>query len=119
MGDEERLDSLQKAYDVFVAERDWEQFHTPKNLALSLSLEAAEVLEIFQWKSDEQSRNLAPPDLENLEDELGDVLLYLLRLSKKFDVDLLACAEKKLVKNAAKYPVEKVKGSAKKYTEYE
>ena len=107
---------------VFAENRDWDQFHTPKNLATSIAIEATELLEIFQWTRGE--KDWASLGLKNdvalrerIEDELADVLLYLIRFSDKANVDLSVAAQKKLVKNAAKYPVESFKGSDRKYNE--
>ena len=101
----------------FVADRDWNQFHSPKNLAAALSVEAAELLEPFQWLTEEQSRNLSPEKLEAVREEIADVLIYLIRLADKLDIDLLQAARDKIVENAAKYPVEKARGSMRKYTD--
>ena len=94
----------------FVAERDWDKFHSPKNLAMALSVEASELLEHFQWLTEEQSRRLAPEKLAQVRDEMADVLVYLVRLADKLDVDLLDAAAKKIEKNALKYPADKVRG---------
>jgi len=102
----------------FVAERDWDQFHSPKNLAMALSVEAAELVEHFQWLTEEQSRQLPPEKLAQVRDEMADVLVYLVRLADKLDVDLLAAAAQKIEKNALKYPAGKVRGSMKKYSDY-
>ena len=102
----------------FAAQRDWDQFHTPKNLATALSVEAAELLEHFQWLTPEQSTRLAPDQKEKVRDEMADVLLYLIRLADKLDVDLLDAASKKIAKNAIKYPAAQVRGSMKKYSDY-
>ncbi len=110
----ELRDTLRK----FVAERDWDQFHSPKNLAMALSVEVSELMEHFQWLSEEQSRRLAPEKLEQVRDEMADVLVYLVRLADKLDVDLLDAAAKKIEKNALKYPAGKVRGSMKKYSDY-
>jgi dCTP diphosphatase len=113
-------DSLLKLRDAlraFAAERDWDQFHSPRNLAAALSVEAAELLEPFQWLTDEQSRNLSPEARAAVEQELADVLLYLIRLADKLDVDLARAAVDKIARNTAKYPVSKSKGSNRKYTD--
>jgi len=113
-------DSLLKLRDAlraFAAERDWDQFHSPRNLAAALSVEAAELLEPFQWLTDEQSRNLSPEARAAVEQELADVLLYLIRLADKLDVDLAQAAVDKIARNTAKYPVSKSKGSNRKYTD--
>ena len=102
----------------FADARDWHQFHSPKNLAMALAVEAAEILEHFQWLTEEQSRDLEEEQLAKVRDELGDVLIYLVRLSDVLGVDLLKAAEDKLEKNAEKYPVDKVKGKALKYSDY-
>ena len=102
----------------FAKDRDWDQFHSPKNLAMALSVEASELLEHFQWLTEEQSAELEGKKRNEVAEEMADVFLYLLRLADKLDIDLLEEANKKIVKNAEKYPAEKVKGSSKKYTEY-
>jgi NTP pyrophosphatase (non-canonical NTP hydrolase) len=106
---------LRDALRAFAAERDWDQFHSPRNLATALSVEAAELLEPFQWLTDEQSRSLPPDARAAVEQELADVLLYLVRLADKLDVDLAAAARAKIARNAEKYPVEKSRGSSRKY----
>ena len=102
----------------FVAERDWDQFHSPKNLAMALSVEAAELVEHFQWLTEAESKNLPPEKLAQVRDEMADVLVYLVRLADKLDVDLLAAAAQKIAKNELKYPAAKVRGSMKKYSDY-
>ena len=111
------LEKLRDQLRVFAAERDWDQFHSPRNLASALSVEAAELLENFQWLTDAQSRQLPPKTLDNVRLEVADVLLYLIRLSDKLGIDLIAAANAKIALNATKYPVEKARGSSKKYTE--
>lgn len=111
------VQALQVALRQFAEERDWGQFHTPKNLAASLSIEAAEVLEHFQWLTDQQSQDLSPEQREKVALEIADVLLYLLQLSDKLQIDPVEASRRKLALNAAKYPVEKARGSSKKYTE--
>jgi dCTP diphosphatase len=101
----------------FAAERDWDQFHSPKNLAMALSVEAAELLEHFQWLSDAESFALRPETRVKVSEELADVLLYLVRLADKLDVDLATSALEKLKVNATKYPADKAWGSSKKYSE--
>ncbi|MBM4251416.1 MAG: nucleotide pyrophosphohydrolase [Deltaproteobacteria bacterium] len=103
----------------FAAARDWDQFHTPKNLVMALSGEVGELTEIFQWLTPEQSAAVTatPAVAENVRDELADVMLYVLRLSDVLGVDLEAAIWAKLAKNAAKYPVDLAKGRATKYTE--
>jgi len=103
----------------FAAERDWEQFHTPKNLAMALSVEAGEIVEIFQWLTPEQSAGLNDEQLEHLRQEIGDVLLYLLRLADRCGIDPLEAARRKLVLNERKYPAHRARGRMDKYTAYE
>jgi NTP pyrophosphatase (non-canonical NTP hydrolase) len=115
---ENLMNALRDKLRKFVAERDWDQFHSPKNLAAALSVEASELLEHFQWLTEAESKKLPPEKLEAVRDEMADVLVYLVRLADKLDVDLLAAVEVKMAKNAAKYPADKVRGSMKKYSEY-
>lgn len=113
------MKGLTEALLKFRDERNWAQFHTLRNLIVSLNLEAAELLELTQWKSDEEMAGLpADPALrEALGDECADVLLYLLLIAERAGIDLEAAARQKLAKNALKYPVEKSYGSSRKYTE--
>jgi len=110
------LKSIQKKILDFRNERDWAQFHDPKNLAEALSIEAGELLENFLWKTTDQSRNLSPEELKNVKEELADIFIFLTYLSEEYKIDLLKEAGNKIAHNAAKYPVEKSKGSSKKYT---
>src|SRR6187549_527502 len=105
--DDEALSIVSLKYQLrqFAAERDWDQFHSPKNLASALSVEAAELLEPFQWLSEEQSRNLPPEKIMAVRKEIADVLIYLIRLADKLEVDILQAAREKIVENASKYPV--------------
>ncbi|HEY3299367.1 MAG TPA: nucleotide pyrophosphohydrolase [Methylophilaceae bacterium] len=103
----------------FVEERDWAQFHSPKNLAMAMIVEAAEVVEHFQWMSEQESRDLDEPTKEKVGQELSDTLVYLLRIAEVCGIDLIAAANKKIDLNAQKYPVEKCKGSNAKYTDYQ
>ena len=112
------LTQLRDALREFAAERDWDKFHSPKNLASALSVEAAELLERFQWLTEDESRSLPPAELGRVRDEMADVLNYLVRLADKLDVNLLDAAREKIKLNAVKYPVDKARGSAKKYTEF-
>jgi len=109
------LRDLRDELRAFAAERDWDQFHSPRNLATALAVEAAELLEPFQWLTEEQSRSLPPDTRAAVEQELADVLLYLVRLADKLDVDLAAAARAKIVRNGEKYPVERARGSSRKY----
>lgn len=108
---------LQKRIRAFVNERDWDQFHNPKDLAISLSLEAAEVLEHFQWKNEKEMNEHIKYRKDDVGEEIADVLYWVLLLSNKVDLNLADAFEKKMQKNEAKYPAEKAKGSHRKYTE--
>ncbi len=110
------LTSLRNELRRFAAARDWQQFHTPKNLAMALSVEAAELLECFQWLTAEQSAKLTARDRRAIEEEVADVLLYLLRLTDVLDIDPLQAAQRKMKINARKYPVALSRGSARKYS---
>jgi NTP pyrophosphatase (non-canonical NTP hydrolase) len=109
---------LRDALREFAAARDWDQFHSPRNLATALAVEAAELLEPFQWLTDDQSRDLPPATRVAVEQELADVLLYLIRLADKLGVDLEQAGHAKIALNADKYPVEKSRGSSRKYDEF-
>lgn len=113
------LDALRARVNNFVAERDWAQFHSPKNLAMAMIVEAGEVVEHFQWMTEEQSRNLDAETKEQVGQELSDTLVYLLRIAEVCGVDLIESANKKIDLNAQKYPVDKCKGSNAKYSAYE
>ncbi|ERJ13602.1 nucleotide pyrophosphohydrolase [Haloplasma contractile] len=106
------LDEIKQQLREFVKERDWEQFHNGKDLAISISLEASELLECFQWISSEQATK---HNLDDIKDELADVLLYAIRLGDLLDIDLKGAMLTKLQKNKEKYPIEKAKGKATKY----
>jgi dCTP diphosphatase len=112
------LESIRERLRRFARERDWDQFHSPKNLSMALIAEAAELVEHFQWLTEEQSAQLPAERLQEVETELADIFIYLIRMADKLGVDLLAAAERKMDINEAKYPADKVRGSAKKYTEY-
>jgi dCTP diphosphatase len=109
------LQALRDSLAQFVAERDWDQFHTPKNLAMALIVEAAELVEHFQWLTPEQSRDLPAAQRAEVELEIADVLLFLLRLCDKLQIDPVDAANRKLELNAAKYPIDKSRGRAAKY----
>jgi NTP pyrophosphatase (non-canonical NTP hydrolase) len=111
------IDELKQRLRDFAAERDWEQFHSPKNLAMALIVEAAELVEHFQWLTEAESRALPPDKREPVAQELADVFIYLVRLADRLDIDLLDAAERKIVLNARKYPADRVRGSARKSTE--
>lgn len=106
----DELDELKNRIRKFNENRDWNQFHSPDNLAKSIAIEAGELLECFQWTNDFK--------LEDVADEMADIYVYLLNLSNKLGVDLIDIANKKMDKNETKYPIDKAKGNAKKYTEF-
>ena len=111
------MKELIKKLRKFADERDWEQFHSPKNLSMALTVEVGEILECFQWLTEEQSKNLDPEALRRVKEEIGDVQIYLARLADQLGFSPLEAAEEKLKQNKKKYPIEKAKGKAKKYTE--
>ena len=112
------LNDLRTTINTFVAERDWAQFHTPKNLAMAMIVEAAELVELFQWDTPQESQQLSAEKREAVAHELADTFVYLLRLAEVLKIDLIDAANKKIELNALKYPVDKAKGSNAKYTEY-
>lgn len=111
------IQSVQQTLREFALERDWEQFHSPKNLATALAVEAAELLEPFQWLQEEESRRLAekPTDYAQVVEEVADVMIYLLRLADQLGIDLEQAVADKIRKNAEKYPVALARGNAVKY----
>jgi NTP pyrophosphatase (non-canonical NTP hydrolase) len=113
------LTELQQRLREFARVRDWDQFHSPKNLSMALAVEAAELLEHFQWLTQEQSRKLDGERLAAVAAEAADVLIYLVRLADRLGIDLLQAAADKMAHNEQKYPAERVRGSARKYTDYE
>jgi dCTP diphosphatase len=112
------LDNLKTRLRDFAKERDWDQFHSPKNLSMALIAEAAELIEHFQWLTQEESAKLPKDKLKEVEQELADILIYLIRISDKLGIDLVEAANKKVELNKIKYPSSQVKGSARKYSEY-
>src|SRR5436190_17844791 len=110
------FDELAKKVRRFAKERDWEQFHSPKNLSMALTVECAELMEHFQWLTDAQSRRLSQRQRTAIELELADIQIYLIRLAQVLNVDILTAGARKLLINARKYPIERARGSAKKYT---
>ena len=108
------LEDLKEQLREFARERDWEQFHSPKNLAMALIVDAAELVEHVQWMTEAQSRTLDADKREQVAQELADVFLYLVRLADRLDIDLMDAAQRKIVINAHKYPADKVRGSARK-----
>jgi NTP pyrophosphatase (non-canonical NTP hydrolase) len=112
------LENLIQRIRAFNTDRDWGQYHSPKNLAMSLVIEAAELAEVFQWLTEEESARLTEGKRQHAEEEIGDVFLYLLNLADKLGIDPLEAARKKLELNGEKYPVHRSRGSAEKYTEF-
>lgn len=114
------LKYLQKKLEKFVSERDWKQFHSLKNLSMSLSIEAAELMEHFQWVNEDDcdSKTLEKNEYQEIKEEIADVMIYSLMLSGEMGIDPLTAIEEKIKKNEEKYPIQKAKGSAKKYTEF-
>jgi len=113
------ITDIQEKLRQFAKERDWNQYHSPKNIAMALSVEASELLEIFQWLTEEESASPNRDQLEKVQHEMADVLLYLLRMADIMQIDLVQAATEKMALNAKRYPADKVKGSSKKYTEYQ
>lgn len=113
------LQDLKARVAQFVGERDWEQFHTPKNLSMSIAIEAAELMEHFQWMTVEQSRNLPPEALAEIGEELADIVIYSLSLANVLGLDLARTVTEKMAKNIRKYPADKVRGKSHKYTFYQ
>lgn len=112
------LEEVREKVAEFALERDWDKFHSPKNLAMALSVEAAELVEAFQWLTEAQSSNLSGDQILAVRHEIADVQVYLVRLADKLGIDILQAVDEKMRLNAHKYPAAKVRGSAKKYTEY-
>jgi NTP pyrophosphatase (non-canonical NTP hydrolase) len=113
------INQLTEKIVQFSEDRDWDQFHTPKELAISISIEANELLECFQWKTDNDVVNFSEEQWSSVEEEIADVMNYLLLLSYKLGIDPIKAVEKKMIINGEKYPVEKAKGNAKKYIEFD
>ncbi len=112
------MEDLRSAIRQFVCERDWKRFHSPKNLTMALSVEVSEIVEHFQWLTEEQSRDLPPEKLREVTEEVGDVLIYLVELSDELGIDPIKAAKEKVNANSSKYPADLVRGKAAKYTEY-
>jgi dCTP diphosphatase len=112
----DRMERFGKHLLAFVKARDWQQFHSPKNLVMALTVEAAEVQKIFQWLTEDQSRSLTSEDREATENELADVFIYVLRVSQVLAIDIIRVAERKLKQHEAKYPMETANGTTKEYT---
>lgn len=113
------LRELQSKVEIFCSERDWDQFHNLKDLSLALSIEVSELLEHLRWKNPKEVDALLqdPAKREEVEDEVADIFFFVLRIAQRFSIDLPTALERKIAKNAAKYPIEKARGSSKKYSE--
>lgn len=112
------LSQITEKIRQFRDERDWAQFHNPKDMAIAISIEASELLEHFLWKNPNELESRVAEKKEEITDEIADIAIYLTELADNLDIDLLAAMEQKIAKNDAKYPADRVKGSSKKYTEY-
>jgi dCTP diphosphatase len=113
------LEAVRQRLAAFATERDWDQFHSPKNLAMALIAECAELVEHFQWMTPEQSAALTAEKKAAVRLELADILIYLVRIADKLDIDLLAAARDKVTINEERYPAEQVRGDARRASEYE
>lgn len=113
------LAELKEKLQAFVDERDWGQFHSPKNLAMAMIVEAAELVEHFQWDTEQESVGLSAEKREQVAHELADTFVYLLRISQVLNIDLIQAANNKIALNAIKYPAEKSRGKNNKYTDYQ
>lgn len=113
------LERLRTEIAQFAKDRDWEKFHSPKNLSMALSVEVSELMEHFQWLTEEESRSPSVELKQELSQELADIAIYLIRLADQLGIDLVAAIDEKLNINKEKYPAEKVRGSAAKYTTYD
>jgi dCTP diphosphatase len=114
------IQELKELVAAFARERDWDQFHSPKNLSMALAVEAAELMELFQWKTEQQSWQVtSDPDLSHrVSEELADITYFALNLCNRLNIDLASTFMAKLEQNAAKYPADRVRGKAAKYTDY-
>jgi NTP pyrophosphatase (non-canonical NTP hydrolase) len=111
------LDKIRKRLEEFAQDRDWSQFHSPKNLVMALVGEVGELVEEFQWLTEDESRRISGDRLRRVQEELADVQTYLIMIAEKLGIDLLSAVDQKINQNEAKYPVDKAKGTSKKYTE--
>ncbi len=116
---QDSLTDLNQRLKAFAQARDWEQFHSPKNLSMALIAECAELVEHFQWLTQEQSMNLPDDKLEEVSLEMADILIFLIRCAEQLDIDLIDAAYRKMAINESRYPAEKVYGDARRATEYE
>ncbi len=113
-----KIEKVLQQIRTFRDERDWKQFHNPKDMATAISIEASELQELFLWKTPAESTQVAEAKREEVQDEMADIAVYLFELADNLNVNLLEAMEKKIAKNALKYPAHKVRGSSKKYSEY-
>jgi NTP pyrophosphatase (non-canonical NTP hydrolase) len=113
-----QLEELRIRISKFAKERDWDQFHSPKNLSMALIVEAGELVEHFQWIKQSESFALPAEKLKAVEEELADIFVYLVRIADQLGIDLISASHRKIESNAAKYPADMVRGSSRKYTEY-
>jgi len=111
------IQKLKTKINTFIAERDWEKFHSPKNLSMSIAIEAAELMEKFQWLEGIESKKLTNKKKREIEEELADIAVYILNFCSLYNIDLSSAIERKLKINSKKYPVEHAKGNSRKYTE--
>jgi len=116
---EDSLENLNKRLLAFARARDWEPFHSPKNLSMALIAECAELVEHFQWLTQEQSLHLEEARKEAVALEMADILIYLIRIAERLDIDLIDSAQRKIAINEARYPADKVRGDARRADEYE
>jgi dCTP diphosphatase len=119
MTESETINQLTRKLRDYADERDWQQFHSPKNLSMALSVEASELVEIFQWLTEAQSQELSTEQRQQTEHELADIFLYLLRMADRLNIDIIDAAKKKILINEKRYPADKARGSSKKYTAYQ
>jgi dCTP diphosphatase len=119
MTNSKTLNALTQQLRDYADARDWQQFHSPKNLAMALSVEASELVEIFQWLTEAQSQELSTEQRQQTEYEIADIFLYLLRMADRLNIDIVDVAKKKILVNEKRYPAERVRGSSKKYTAYQ
>ncbi len=116
---QDSLENLNQRLKAFAQARDWEQFHTPKNLAMAMIAECAELVEHFQWLTPEQSMDLPEEKLNEVALEMADILIYLIRCAERLDIDLIDAVERKIAINESRYPADKVRGDARRASEYD
>lgn len=119
MTDKDSLATLNRRLVEFAKERDWERFHSPKNLAMALIAECAELVEHFQWLTEEQSQELSADKRKAVSLEMADILIYLIRIAERLEIDLIDAANRKIAVNESRYPTARVRGDARRASEYE